>query len=257
VVRPSVIVLDDHEAMSRAAADLVIAIVAARPTASVVVPTGETPMDLYRELARRREQGALDASGVRAYQLDEYVGIDPDDRRSFFGWMTRAFTEPLGIRPEHVVRLPADGNLVAACAAYDRAVEETGGFDLVLLGIGANGHIGFNEPPCDASAPTREVVLSAETVRSNARYWGDAEHVPPSGVTIGMAPLLRARKILLLASGAHKREVVHRALEGPVTPQVPASYLQEAPDVTVFADREAWIAEASGAGGTPSEGGRM
>jgi glucosamine-6-phosphate deaminase len=240
VAQPSVIVLEDHEAMSRAAADLVTEIVTAHPTASVVVPTGATPMDLYRELARRREQGRFDASGVRAHQLDEYLGIDPGDRRSFFGWMNRTFAEPLGIPPEHVVRLPADGNLLAACADYDRAVQEAGGFDLVLLGIGANGHIGFNEPPCDASAPTREVVLSAETVASNARYWGDPEHVPRSGITIGMAPLLGGRKILLLASGTHKREIVHRALEGPVTPQVPASYLQEAPDVTVFVDREAW-----------------
>lgn len=236
---PSVTVLDDYEAMSRAAADLVSDVVAANPTASVVVPTGETPEGMYRELVRRRGAGAFDASGIRVHQLDDYLQIDPDDRRSFFGWMRRSFAEPLGIPLEHIVRLPSGEDLPAACAAYDREVEEDGGFALAILGIGANGHLGFNEPPCDASAPTREIELSEETIASNARYWGGREHVPRRAITIGMAPLLRARTIVLLAAGAHKRDIVRRAMEGPMSPEVPASYLRLAEDVTVLLDREA------------------
>jgi glucosamine-6-phosphate deaminase len=242
---PSVVVLEDYEALSRAAADLVTELVAADPTGSVVVPTGDTPMGLYRELARRRVDGTFDPSGIRAHQLDEYLGVERDDRHSFFGWMVRDFAEPLGIPPERIVRLPTGNNIAAACAAYDRAVEEAGGFALAILGIGANGHLGFNEPPCDASAPTREVTLSPETVESNARYWGGREHVPQRAITVGMAPLLRARTIVLLASGSHKRDIVHRALRGPVTRDVPASHLQRAKDVRVLLDRDA----AGGTGG--------
>jgi glucosamine-6-phosphate deaminase len=245
VPRLSVTVLDDYEALSRAAADLVTELVAADPAGSVVVPTGDTPMGLYRELARRRAEGTFDPSGIRAHQLDEYTGVEPEDRHSFFAWMVRDFAEPLGIPPENIVGLPADGDIPAVSAAYDRAVEEAGGFALAILGIGANGHLGFNEPPCDASAPTREVVLSPETVESNARYWGGRENVPQRAITIGMAPLLRARTIVLLASGPHKRDIVDRALRGPVTPDVPASYLQLGKDVRVLLDREA----AGGSGG--------
>jgi len=235
----TIAVLDDYEAMSTAAADLVAEIAAANPTAAVVVPTGETPQRMFRELVRHRHAGAFDASGLRVHQLDEYLGIEPDDRRSFLGWMLRSFAEPLGIPLEHVVRLPSDGDVAAACAAYDQEIEGAGGFALAILGIGANGHLGFNEPPCDGSAPTREVALSEETLASNARYWGGREHVPRRAITIGMAPLLQARKIVLLAFGAHKRDIVRRALEGPMTPDVPASYLRLARDVTVFLDREA------------------
>lgn len=238
---PSVIVLDDYETLSRAAADIVQEVVAASPSARVVLAMGETPMGPYRELARRREMGAFDASRLVVFQLDEYVGIRPADARSLYSWAVRSFVAPLGIPLENVVRLPADGaDLVPACAAYDRVVEEAGGYELAILGIGMNGHLGFNEPPSDASAPTREVLLSAESIASSAPNWGGREHVPRRAVTIGMAGLLRARKTLLLASGARKREIVHRALRGPVTPDVPASYLQQTGEVTVLLDREAW-----------------
>lgn len=196
-------------------------------------------MGLYRELARRREQGHLDATGVTVFQLDEYVGIAPDDRRSLLGWAVRSFVEPLGIPLERVVPVPADGD-AAACAAYDLEVERGGGYDLVILGIGTNGHVGFNEPPSEASAPTRMVELSPESASSNAAYWGGAEHVPRRAVTIGMSRLLRARTILLVASGASKREIVRRAVLGPVTPEVPASLLQTTSDVRVLVDRDAW-----------------
>ena len=239
MARLSITVVDDYDSLSVAGADFVGSLVSSKPSARVVVATGATPMGLYRELADRARAGSLDTSRVTVFQLDEYLGIPSDDHRSLFGWAVRSFVEPLRIPLENVVRVPADGD-PAACAAYDRAIDDSGGYDLAILGIGGNGHIGFNEPPSDAFAPTREVALSAGSVRSNASYWGGEEHVPRRAVTVGMTALLSARKILLLASGTRKREIVRRALLGPTTPEVPASHLQDAEDVTVMVDREAW-----------------
>jgi glucosamine-6-phosphate deaminase len=237
--RPAVTVLDDYEALSRAAADVVAGVVEQVPTARVVTATGDTPMGLYRELADRRARGAFDPSGITVFLLDEYLGVGPDDRRSLAGWAMRSFVDPLGIAHERFVPLPADGD-AGACIAYDREVAAGGGYDLCILGIGPNGHIGFNEPPCDASAPTRAVDLTPETVGTNAAYWGGPEHVPRRAVTIGLAGLLDARTTLLVASGSRKRGIVRRAVLGSVTPEVPASHLQTVADLRVLVDRDAW-----------------
>jgi glucosamine-6-phosphate deaminase len=234
-------VVEDADELGRVSADLVAERIAAVPEAWVAVATGETPMGLYAELAARCRSGRLDPSRVTPVQLDEYLGLEPDDRRTFFGWMRRSFLEPLGIADERVVRLPLDGDLAAACAAFDRTLDARGGIDLAILGIGTNGHLGFNEPPVDRDAPTRAVDLTPATIGSNARYWGGVDDVPTRAVTTGMRQLLVARAIVMVVSGPTKREIVHRALEEPVTPQVPASFLQEAvADVTVVVDREAW-----------------
>jgi glucosamine-6-phosphate deaminase len=234
-------IADDYEAVSQAGADYIAAAIAARPDAAMVVATGETPMGIYRELAERRRRGRLDTSRLRVFQLDAYVGLAADDERALFRWMAQSFLEPLGIPAERVVRLPGDAaDLAAACRAYDAAVAAAGGFDLSILGLGPNGHLGFNEPPADAQASTRLVALTEESVASNARYWGGRERVPRQALTAGMAQLLGARRTLLVVSGAHKRAILRRAVEGPVGPDVPASYLQTAPDVTVLADRAAW-----------------
>ena len=126
-----------------------------------------------------------------------------------------------------------------ACRAYDRALQAAGGFDLAVLGLGPNGHLGFNEPPCGREAPTRVVSLTPQSVESNARYWGGPEQVPRRALTAGMAVLLTARRILLLAAGESKADILRRTLEGPINPDVPASYLQTVPGVTVIADRAA------------------
>ncbi len=235
---PDVTVLDDYATLSLAAADLVASVIATRPTARVVIATGATPMGLYEELARRTRAGSLDARGITVFPLDEYVGITPEDRRSLLAWALRSFVEPLGIPRANVVPVPQGG--AEACAAYDREVALGGGYDLAILGIGPNGHIGFNEPPSAATSPTRIVDLSPESVRSNATYWGGEEHVPPRAVTIGLAGLLRTRTIVLLAAGPAKHAVVRRAVLGPVTDTLPASHLRSAPQLHVLVDRAAW-----------------
>lgn len=235
------IVTEDYAALSRAGADYICDLVAANPAAAIVVATGNTPMGAYRELAARYAAGALDTSRLRVFQLDAYMGLAATDRRSLFRWMDEAFLTPLGIRPEQVVRLPGDApDPDAACRAYDDAVAAAGGFDGAILGLGPNGHLGFNEPPAEPSLPTRVVTLSEESLASNAAYWGAAQDVPRHALTCGMAQLLAARHTLLLVSGAHKRSILRRATAGPITPDVPASFLQRSAGVAVIADRAAW-----------------
>lgn len=237
---PTVLVQRDYDDLSRAAADFVMSVVAAHPEAAVIVATGETPMGLYAELAVRQEAGTFDGSRLRVFQLDEYAGIADSDHRSLYGWTLRAFADPLHIPHKRVVRLPSNGDILAGCTAYDRLVADIGGIDLAILGIGANGHVGFNEPPCDRWTTTREVELAPETIRANRRYWGLEEPVARRGVTVGMMTLMSARRVLLLASGRGKQDILRRALRGPVSAEVPASLLREANDVTVLVDRLAW-----------------
>lgn len=235
------VVVDDYAALSEAGADLLAAAIAANPSAALVIATGETPLGLYAALAERRRRGALDTSRLRIFQLDAYLGLAADDRRSLYGWMKRAFLDPLEIPAANVTRLPGDApDPAAACRAFDQAVRTAGGFDLAVLGLGPNGHLGFNEPPTDPDSPTRVVDLTEQSVQSNARYWGGRDQVPRQALTTGMAALLAARQTLLVVAGAHKRAILRRTVEGPVTPDVPASYLRQAANVTVLADRAAW-----------------
>jgi glucosamine-6-phosphate deaminase len=237
---PRIHIVEDGAALAATGADLVAATVRSDPHTTIVPATGETPLGVYAELAAKRATGALVTDAVTVVQLDEYLGLSPGDRRSLFGWMDRTLLAPLGIDERQVVRLPIDGDLDTACGDVDRALERDR-IDLAVLGLGDNGHLGFNEPPSTASAPTRVVQLTTATIRGNARYWGTVGDVPGTAVTLGMRPLLAAATIVLLVSGARKHEIVHRALEGPVEEDVPASFLRTAAgDVTVIVDRAAW-----------------
>jgi glucosamine-6-phosphate deaminase len=235
------IVVEDYEAMSQMAADHVAAFIRAKPDANVVLPTGATPVGLFRELAARWQRGELDTSRLRVFQLDAYLGESPDDPGSLYGAMVRSFLDPLQIRPDQVVRLPGDtDDPIATGEAYANAVRGAGGLDLAVLGLGPNGHLGFNEPPASATSPTRVVELTEESIVANATYWGGVDKVPRRALTAGMDLLLVAGQTILLVSGEHKRDILRRALVGPITPEVPASYLQRVPFVTVIADRAAW-----------------
>lgn len=235
------IITDDYEALSRAAADEVAAVLTTDPAATLLLATGETPMGLYRELARRRERGEINTSALRVIQLDDYLGVPEDDRRSLYRWLRESVLAPLAISEDRVARLRGDReDTDVACRAFDETVRAWGGIDLAILGLGPNGHLGFNEPPAGADAPTRAVALTEASIESNARYWGGRDQVPARALTAGMSLLLAARRTLLLVSGERKRAILRRTVDGSVTPDVPASYLQRAPNVTVIADREAW-----------------
>jgi glucosamine-6-phosphate deaminase len=234
------IVVDDYDDLNRVAANRIVALTHRKPDASMVLATGNTPMGTYAELAERSAEGRFKAERIRPFQLDGYLGIALDDPRSLYGWLKRSFLDPLAIAEDRVVMLPDDTlDPEATCAAFDVAVEAAGGFDLAVLGLGPNGHLGFNEPPTQADAPTRRVTLTEASIASNAGYWGGAHRVPREAITCGMRQLLAARETLLLVSGAHKREILRATLHGPVTPDVPASLLRKAPRVFVIADRAA------------------
>ncbi|SFJ87073.1 glucosamine-6-phosphate deaminase [Paenibacillus sp. UNC496MF] len=235
------IVADDYKAMSEEAANWLAAIVADRPGAAMVLAMGNTPMGMYEALAARRAAGDVDFSAVRAFQLDGYLGLANDDPRSLEGWLRRSVAEPWKLREEQLVLLDENTDDPAATAReYDRRVREAGGFDAAVLGLGPNGHLGFNEPPSRPDSPTRAVALTEKSLQSNAAYWGGLDRVPRESITAGMDVLLGARKVLLLASGAGKREILKRTLEGAVDEGVPSSFLQTHADVTIIADRAAW-----------------
>lgn len=234
-----VIVVADAGELARKAADEIALEIAAKPDLTLLAATGNTPMGAYAELAKRRSAGTLETQGLRVAQLDEYLGVGDDDPRSLYRWLETSLTGPLGVTAERLIRF--DGNAEnpdADCRDFDSAVAKWGGIDLAVLGLGPNGHLGFNEPPSSADAPTRVVTLTRASLASNAGYWGGLP-VPHRAVTAGMGLILSSRRVLLLVSGAHKREILRRTLTEPITPDLPASLLRRAA-LTVIADRAAW-----------------
>ena len=229
----------DGAAMGARAADAIASAIRETPNLAVAVATGNTPMGTYARLAGMRASGDLDAARVRPFQLDEYLGRPPDDPQSLWSWMERSFVVPLGIPAARVRRFETGHGGARACAAMDGALHEAGGLDLAILGLGPNGHLGFNEPPCGPDAPTREVALTPESLASNAAYWTDGV-VPARAVTLGMATILAARRVLLLVSGPAKHRILRRAVEDAPSEEVPASWLQKHTDCKVIADRAAW-----------------
>lgn len=232
---------DTAAEVARGAADEAAELLRAHKRATVLFAVGESPGGLYEELAERRRAGTIDTSRIRAVQLDEYLGLSAADERSLHGWLAREILVPLGIPAERTIALRGDAaDPAAECRRYEALLREAGGIDLAILGLGHNGHLGFNEPPSGPDAPTRVVELAAATIAANARYWGDRERVPRRAITAGMRVLLRARRTILVVTGQSKRAILEATLKGEVGPDVPASYLRTIPGVRVYADRAAW-----------------
>ena len=195
--------------------------------------TGSSPVGMYRRLAEQYRQGQLDFSAVTSVNLDEYCGLSPEDPQSYRYFMEENLFRHINIRRENTfVPDGLDPDHAAVCAAYDARIAALGGIDLQVLGIGNNGHIGFNEPDDHFTVGTHVVALKESTIQANARFFEDIAQVPTHAVTMGMGAILQAKRILLLA-GAEKAAIVRQAMEGPVTPQVPASLLQLHPNVTI------------------------
>ena len=225
-------VVDDAEAMGRLGADLVVKemarVRAAGKTSFVLgLPTGNTPVPLYRELVRRHRDGGLDFSDVITFNLDEYGGLGPDDARSFRAFMHGHLFNHVDLKPSNA-RVPNGlaPDLDAEAEAYEDAIDAAGGIDCLVLGIGMNGHIGFNEPGSSLGSLTRTKFLRGETRAIAGEAFGGVDNVPREVITMGCGTILKARKIMMLASGAKKAGIVKQAFEGPVTAMVPASILQ-------------------------------
>jgi glucosamine-6-phosphate deaminase len=222
-------------ALGRMLADTIVRV----PGTVLGLPTGRTPLDLYAELGRLTRTEDLDWSEVRTFNLDEFVGLGPGDRGSYRAFMQERLFGHVNLRPEHIGFLDGRAaDLRAECERYERAMAAAGGIDVVVLGIGANGHIGFNEPAEALVARTHRVTLDEPTRAANALWFdGDLSRVPREALTMGMATILAARAIVLIATGETKAEAVRAMLYGDVTTRVPASFLQLHPQVRVMLDQ--------------------
>lgn len=209
-----------------------------KPELVVALPTGKTPLALYRELARLCSEGELSFRKAHAFSLDEFKGVEPEDPGSFHAYLQRHFYGHVDMHPSRIhffdgIAEHAD----AQCRRYERELAEVGGLDIAILGIGGNGHIAYNEPASELPARTHVVKLTRETREAIKAHFGeDASKVPTEAYTMGLATLLSARHIALVATGASKADVLAKALRGPITTQCPASFLQLHPNVSVFAD---------------------
>lgn len=224
-----------YQELSCKAAALISAQVLLKPQCVLGLATGSTPIGTYDRLAENYQNGALDFSRVTTFNLDEYVGLSPDDPQSYHAFMQAHLFRRVNLAPErcHVPDGCAD-DLQQVCRDYDAAIENAGGLDLQLLGIGGNGHIAFNEPGDAFVGDTHIVTLEESTIRANRRFFQSEEQVPRRAITTGIRRIMQARKILLIADGAAKKDALDKALFGPITPQVPASILQLHPDLTVI-----------------------
>jgi glucosamine-6-phosphate deaminase len=223
------------------AASLLLRHLAGNPRLVIGLPTGNTPIPMYRALVRAHERGQADFSKATTFNLDEFIGLDRDDPGSYCAYMKAAFFNHVNL-PARRAHVPsgraADWHRVIS--RYDAELARAGGLDVVVLGVGRNGHLGFNEPGPSLEAHTHRVALRPESRRANAHLFGGRwQDVPTHALSMGIGTILTARHVILLATGPSKARIVARALSGPVTTRVPASLLQLHPDVVVMLDREA------------------
>ena len=223
-------IVSDYDAMSLRAADVVTETLTRKPECALCLPTGNTPLGMFRILIDRIKSGDLDVSRAQFFLLDEYVGIDDDDPESLTGWLKKEFLTPAGVPEDHIHELPSKADdLAAAARKYEEHLAAHGGFELAVLGLGGNGHIAYNEPGSPGDSRTRVLTLTEVSIEQ-ARGYFEGRTVPTQAISAGVGTLLEARKIVLLVSGESKAEIVRDAIYGPQTTDVPASFLQLAGD---------------------------
>lgn len=235
-----VIITKNYDEMCARAADLLFSQVVLKPDCVLGLATGSTPCGIYAELVRRNAEGSLDFSAVRSVNLDEYVGLDPSNDQSYRYYMEQNLFSKVNIKRENT-HLPNGlaQDVASECKNYDNLIASLGGIDMQLLGIGLNGHIGFNEPNDAFDKGTHIVDLTQSTIEANARFFSSINDVPRRALTMGIQTIMSAKKIVLTMNGASKKEAAKGAILGPITPKMPASILQLHPDCTVVLDEEA------------------
>ena len=234
-------IFDTEEDVARALAIRVANAINERPSIVLGLPTGRTPIATYQELRRLHAAGGVSFAGVSTFNLDEFVGVDTAHPGSFREFMRRHLFNAIDLHPERIHFLNGLApDLDAECARYERDIEAAGGIDLQLLGIGANGHIGFNEPGDELAAFTHRVTLHDGTRRDNAELFdGDPEKVPHEALSMGMATILRTDALILIATGERKARCIERTVHGPLTTRLPASFLQTHRKVELYLDAAA------------------
>ena len=233
-------IFDSPEKVAQAAAVLVASQILAKPNSVLGLPTGATPIPVYQELVRMHQSGIVSFANITSFNLDEYCGLPAGHQCSYRRFMQEQLFSHVDI-PEGQFHLP-DGNakdLSLECKRYDAAIAEAGGLDLQLLGIGHNGHIGFNEPDEQFSYGSHVVNLTPETKEANRYTFPHGEEMPKQAVSVGVGAIMGAKKIILVATGKGKAEILHRSMSGDITPMVPASILRTHPNVLFLLDAEA------------------
>ena len=235
-----VYVAEDYKGMSRKAANILSANVILNPNCVLGLATGSTPIGIYKQLIDWYKKGDLDFTNVRSINLDEYVGLAPHHDQSYRYFMQTNFFDHINISPENTnVPNGLAADLEAECQRYNRVIHELGGIDIQLLGMGHNGHIGFNEPGHAFELETHVVELAQTTIDANARFFESKDEVPRRALTMGIKTIMQAKQILVVVSGEDKADIVKAAFTGPVTPSVPASILQMHPNVILVGDKAA------------------
>lgn len=230
----------DYDEMSKKAAHIIAAQIVLKPDCVLGLATGSTPVGTYKNLVEWYKNGDLDFSTLSSCNLDEYRGLSPENDQSYRYFMNTNLFDHVNIRKDHTF-VPdgqeADSN--KACQMYEQIIQDLGGIDLQLLGLGHNGHIGFNEPAEEFPKITHCVDLTESTIQANKRFFEKESDVPRQAYTMGIGTIMSAKKILVVVSGEDKAEILNKIINGPITPQVPASILQLHPDVTIVADNAA------------------
>ena len=236
-----VIIQPDHHQIAAIASNIIRDAILKKPNLVLGLATGSTPIELYKLLVRMHKEGGVDFSGITTFNLDEYVGIPLEHSESYHTFMAYHFFDHVNI-PEENINIPQNTseNHVEFCKTYEDKIKLVGGIDIQVLGIGTNGHIGFNEVGSSLASRTRIVTLSQSTIEANAPYFkGEVKAVPEMAITMGIATIMDAGKCLLLANGNSKSNAVAKAIEGPITSMVPASVLQMHADTVVLLDEAA------------------
>lgn len=228
-----------YEDMSKAAANVFAAQIITKPQSVLGFATGSTPEGTYKELIKMYKDGLISFKGITSFNLDEYVGITRENDQSYYYFMHHHLFDHVDINKEKVNIPNTGGNLQNECMDYERRIKDAGGVDLQIVGIGNNGHIGFNEP-CDNFVENTNVVdLQQRTIEANARFFETIEDVPTKAVTMGIGTIMRAKQVLLVASGIGKADIVRDIVKGKISPMIPASVLRFHPRVTIIVDKEA------------------
>lgn len=235
-----VIITVSYDEMSKKAAEIVKKQIKEKHNTVLGLATGSTPLKMYEHLIEMYKRGEIDFSNVVTFNLDEYIGLSPDHPQSYHYFMYYNFFNHININKKNV-HIPNGiaEDLEEECRKYDEEIEKAGGIDLQILGIGINGHIGFNEPDESIETKTHIVNLTEDTINANKRFFESEEEVPKKAITMGLGSIMKAKKIVLLASGKNKAEAIKETIKGQLTTKVPATVLALHPDVTIIIDKEA------------------
>jgi glucosamine-6-phosphate deaminase len=235
-----VIIASDYEEMSRIAADFIVESINSKPNSVLGLATGSTPIGMYKKLIEYYEKEKVDFSQVVSFNLDEYIGLQGDHPQSYRYFMDKNFFNNININKANThVPSGISKDFKEECICYEKSIEEAGGIDIQVLGIGNNGHIGFNEPADELKVNTHITNLTKETIEANSRFFNNICEVPTAAITMGVGAIMKAKRIILLASGKAKADIIVRLVEGKIDTYIPASLLQVHQDVTVIVDEEA------------------